>query len=205
MKRPGPERPVLVAALLAVCLTAGCTQWHYDLGHPLTPETHPDPRRTTTLARVLSDLGPPQRVSAISNGYVLAWEFWRIKEEKIGLSLGLVGTDLLSVDWGQARIKGEFLLVTFNRQHLVTSSTFGNWDNSGGTGAALQPPLGPFSVVDVDDLVTRMPHHQWGGSLLKPIPQAINSGSRPDMGQAGIQQRGTPSGTGQQSLEIDVR
>lgn len=205
MKQLRPEPRAIAAVLLATWLMTGCTQWHYDLGRPLSPETHPDPAQTTTLARVLSDLGPPQRVSATSNGYILAWEFWRIKEEKLGLSLGIVGTDLLSVDWGQARIKGEFLLVTFNRQHRVTSSTYANWDNDGGTGRALQPPLGLFSVVDVDDLVNQMPHHQWGASLLKPITQAINADSRPDMGQAGIQQRGTPSGTGQQSLEIDVR
>jgi hypothetical protein len=33
------------------------------------------------------------------------------------------------------------------------------------------------------------------------MPQAINSNSRPDTGQTGIQRRGTPTGTGQQSLE----
>jgi len=141
MKQRRPELPTIAVALLATWLVTGCTQWHYDLGRPISPETHPDPAQTTTLSRVLSDLGPPQRISAIANGYVLAWEFWRIKEEKIGLSLGLVGTDLLSVDWGQARIRGEFLLVTFDRQHRVTSSTYAHWDNSGGLIAAIHPRL----------------------------------------------------------------
>lgn len=196
---------LLLIGYFSIALLSGCTQWHYHLGQPLSPEALPDPAQTATLAEILSGLGPPQRISAIGNGYILAWEFWQISEETVGLSLGLVGTNLLSIDWGQARIKGEFLLITFNRQHLVTSTAFANWDNNGGSGGAIQPPLGLFSVVDVDDLTNQMPHHQWGGSLLSPLPQAINSNSRPDTGQTGIQQRGTPNGSGQQSLEIDIR
>jgi hypothetical protein len=58
-------------------------------------------------------------------------------------------------------------------------------------------------VVEVGDLVGKMPHHRWGATSLLPLPEAINSSSRPDMGDTGIQQRGTPTGVGQQSLEMD--
>jgi hypothetical protein len=132
---------------------------------------------------------------------VLAWEFWQIREDTIGLSLGALGTDLLSVDWGRAHMHGEFLLVTFNREHLATGSTFARWSNEAGNGRAIQPIFGMVSLVDVEDMLDEMPQHQWGGALLMPLPEAANAGSRPDMGQSGIQRRGTPTGTGQQSLE----
>lgn len=203
MSRRIPERSALLAGLLVTLLLSGCTQWRYELGTQLTAQALQDAEPGLSLGAVLDRLGPPQRLSATSNGYILAWEFWQIREDTVGLSLGALGTDLLSLDWGKAHLHGEFLLVTFNRQHEVTSSTFARWSNEAGSGQAIQPMLGLVSLVDVEDMVGQMPHHQWGATMLKPMPQAINSASRPDMGQSGIQRRGTPTGTGQQSLEND--
>lgn len=198
---PMPDCRTLGTVLL-VLLLSGCTQWRYELGTRLSPESLPvGDSNTLSLGDVLARLGPPQRLSAVGNGYVLAWEFWQIREDTIGLSLGAMGADLLSIDWGKAHMHGEFLLVTFNRQHKVTSSNFARWSNDGGGGRAIQPFVGLVSLVDVEDMVDDMPHHQWGATLLQPLPTAINSGSRPDTGQNGIQRRGTPTGTGQQSLE----
>ncbi len=199
-----PERPALLVlplCLLLAILMSGCTQWRYELGTKLSPELLPDSSRDVLLAEVLDRLGPPARLSEAGNGYVLAWEFWQIREDTFGLSLGALGVDLLSADWGNAHMHGEFLLVTFNRQHQVTGSTFARWSNDAGGGQAIQPLVGLVSLVDVEDMVNHMPHHQWGGELLAPLPEAINVHSRPDTGQSGIQRRGTPTGTGQQSLE----
>jgi hypothetical protein len=183
-------------------LLSACTQWRYELGEPLSASQAPDASQSPALADVLAQLGPPQRLSAIDGGYVLAWEHWQIRESSLGFSLGSLGVDILSVDWGDARVEGEFLLLTFNRGHQLTASTFSRWDADAGSGAALQPLFGLVSVVDVDDLVRRMPQHDWGAAALKRLPEALNTPSRPDMGQAGIEQRGTPTGIGQQSLEM---
>ena len=200
MNRQRLERaaPIL---LLLVLLLSGCTQWRYELGTRVSEEALPDSSQGVSLTEVLASLGPPMRLSALGKGYVLAWEFWRIREDTIGLSLGALGVDLLSVDWGKAHMHGEFLIVTFNREHQVTSSSFARWSNDAGGGRAIQPMLGLVSLVDVEDMLEDMPQHQWGAALLEPLPEAINSPSRPDTGQNGIQRRGTPTGTGQQSLE----
>jgi len=197
-----PRRAELNAlgVLALVLLLGGCTQWRYDFGAPLPETALNHAGDMPTLTEALASLGPPARVSAVGNGYVMAWEFWRIREDTIGLSLGALGTDLLSVDWGKAHMHGEFLLLTFDRDHRVTSSTFSRWSNDAGNGRAVQPMLG-VSLVDVEDMVGPMPQHQWGATLLRPLPEAINSRSRPDQGQSGIQRRGTPRGSGQQSLE----
>jgi len=200
MKRRKPET-YAVGSLLLILLLAGCTQWRYELGTRLPHEALPDTGQSVSLKDVLDRLGPPQRLSAAGDGYVLAWEFWQIREDTIGLSLGALGVDLFSADWGAAHMHGEFLLVTFNRRHQVTGSAFARWSNHAGGGKAVQPLLGFVSLVDVDDMLDPMPQHRWGGALLAPLPEAINYRSRPDTGQSGIQRRGTPTGTGQQSLE----
>jgi hypothetical protein len=189
--------------LLGLCLLTGCTQWHYDLGSPLSKADIPDAGQHMTLAQVLADLGPPQRISATSNGYVLAWEHWQIKEQTLGLSLGAMGAELFSIGWGDLQAKGEFLVVTFNRRHQLISSTFSQWDNNGGGGKSIQPFLGLVSVVDAGDLVGKMPQHRWGGAFLKPLPRALNRDSNSATGQNGIEQRGTPTAIGQQSLELN--
>lgn len=134
----------------------------------------------------------------------MAWEHWDIRENSIGITLGALGADFFSADWGEMRIKGEFLLATFDHQHLLTSATHTDWDNDGGGGQAIQPFFSFVSVVDVEDLIDAMPQHDWGSLLLQAdLPSALNSGSSSDTGQQGLQQRATPKAVGQQSLEMD--
>jgi hypothetical protein len=191
----------ILCTLLACWQLTACSQWRYDFGQPLWEiDLPPD---NTPLDQALALLGPPQRMSATDSGFVLAWEHWHIREDALGFSLGVLGAEFMSADWGEMRAKGEFLLLTFNKQHLLTSATRSQWDNYGGGGRAIQPLAGFVSVVDVDDLTGDLPHHRWGSSLLQPLPGTLNSNSNLDTGQSGLQQRGTPTAIGQQSLEMD--
>jgi hypothetical protein len=193
-----------VSGLLASCiLLSACTQWYFDMGAHLSEQDVPDPKTDIALTQVLADLGPPQRMSATDNGYVLAWEHWLIYEQTLGLRLGFMGADLFSIDWGKARVQGDFLLLTFSRDHQLTSGTFSHWDNSAGNGTAFQPFFSPVSLVDVGDLTGIMPQHRWGFGAMKPLPRSINRDSDPETGQNGVEQRGTPPTIGQRSLEMD--
>ncbi len=142
-------------------------------------------------------------MTTTDNGFVLAWEHWHIREDAIGIRLGLLGADFLSADWGEMRVKGEFLLLTFNKQHLLSSATHSEWDNYGGGGKSIQPMFGFVSVVDADDLTKPLPQHEWGGTLLQSLPRTLNINSSLDSGQNGLQQRGTPTAAGQHALQID--
>jgi hypothetical protein len=162
------------------------------------------PAQRASLNEVLQLLGPPMRMSASDTGFIMAWEHWDIRENSLGITLGALGADFFSADWGEMRIKGEFLLVTFDHQHLLTSATYTDWDNDGGGGQAIQPFFSFVSVVDVEDLIDPMPQHDWGNLLLQSdLPSALNSGSNSDTGQRGLQQRATPKAIGQQSLEMN--
>ncbi|MCB1675238.1 MAG: hypothetical protein KDI01_03045 [Halioglobus sp.] len=202
---PRPRHRFALALCLAGsgALLSACTQWHYQLGSALPAAAAiPDARQPLALAQVLADLGPPLRLSATATGYVLAWEHWHIRERTLGLSLGAMGADFLSLDWGDARIRGEFLLLSFDRQHRLTGRALSHWDNRGGGGRSIQPFISLVSLVDVDDMTQRLPQHNWGANALLPLPATLNLHSRPDTGRSGIEQRGTPASIGQRSLEM---
>lgn len=197
-----PDSLGRLALLACFCLLTACTQWRYDLGTPLAQTAFPDSKEQQRLVDVLATLGPPQRLSATDTGFVLAWEHWQVDEDTLGIRLGFMGADILSMDWGKAHVRGEFLLLTFNRDYLLTGSAYSEWDSNLGGGKGVQPFLGFVSLVDVADLTRRMPQHSWGAATLKSIPSALNRESNSNTGQNVVEQRGTPNGVGQQSLEM---
>jgi hypothetical protein len=190
------------AAGFAACLLlSACTQWRFELGEPVNQLELP-PEGVTYLSEALAMLGPPQRISAAESGYILAWEHWIVRENSFGFSLGMIGAEFLSADIGNLYAKGEFLLLTFDRDHILTAVTRTNWDNRQGGGQAVQP-FGFVDVVELGDLVVRMPQHSWGASMLDRLPEALNEASTPDSGENGLEQRGTPEGVGQRALEMN--
>lgn len=192
--------------LLAACALSaslvGCTQWQYELGEPLAETAMHRTAEAQDLGAALGLLGPPHRVNALADGYVLGWEYWRIRERSLGISLGALGIELMSIDWGHARLAGEFLLLRFDRQHRLTAHAFHAWDERGGGGTALQPSVALVDVVDVNDLLEPLSQHRWGGLSLGKLPITLNRDSSPDSGAATLEQRGTPTGAGQRSLEM---
>lgn len=192
-------RTLFVLSMLA--LSPACTVWEYELGLPLSGAGMVD-ARGASLKDVLEQLGPPLRVSALDRGFVLGWEYWQVRDASLGFSLGAAGADILSVDFGAVQVAGEFLLLTFDAGRRLTGGSFARWDSSAGAGAALQPLVGLATLTDVDDLIEALPQHEWGAAWLRRLPEALNTPSRPDMGGSGVQQRGTPRGIGQQTLEM---
>ncbi len=59
-----------------------------------------------------------------------------------------------------------------------------------------------MDVVDVDDLLDPMSQHRWGALSLGELPITLNRDSSPDSGASTLEQRGTPTGAGQRSLEM---
>jgi hypothetical protein len=189
--------------LLLPCLfLAACSQWSYELGNPLGEAAQQRVAELQDLSTALATLGPPHRVAAVADGYVLAWEYWRIHEHSLGISLGAFGADLMAVDWGRAQLAGEFLLLRFDNDHRLTARAFNTWNERGGGGTALQPSIALVDLVNVEDLLEPLPQHRWGALALDRLPVTLNRASSPDSGQAVLEQRGTPAGAGQRSLEM---
>lgn len=154
------------------------------------------------LSEALQILGPPLHISATGNGYSMAWEYWQIGENSIGISLGVLGADFLNLDWGRMHTSGEYLLLSFDAAHRVTSATRSTWDGQAGSGMAVQPLASVISVVDSDDLRDSLPQHRWGEHLLQTLPRGLNRDSNSNEGQNGLQRRGTSGAIGQHSLDF---
>ncbi|MEM1113025.1 MAG: hypothetical protein AAGI11_14030 [Pseudomonadota bacterium] len=185
---------------LLLALLTGCSFNRYELGKPI--DNWSDQERPENLAQALDTLGPPLRVSRLPGGFALAWEHWQISETKLGLSLRPLGLEFLSIDWGDARTQGEFLLLTFDTEHQVVDARFDRWDNNAGSGQGVQALVSVVDVVDVDDLTERLPYHRWGSLALEPPPVTLNRDQSMYQGSAGLQQRGTPDVVGQHSLQM---
>jgi hypothetical protein len=196
------QRARILLALLVIPLLSGCISVrYYELGVPLTEGDSPNPDDGVSLNTVMANIGPPVRMSATANGYVMAWEYWYITERKVGFSLGAAGADFLSIDWGKTNAEGDFLLMSFDREHRLLSSHFEEWDRDAGGGQGVQPFLSAVDVVDVDDLLRPLRQHVWGFNSLGGLSATLNRDNRMDTGQNGIQQRGTTRAVGQESLQ----
>lgn len=194
---------IRTALLCLLLVSGGCSVSRYEIGQAFPV---PDLERVQTpgvaVGEVLAALGPPVRLSGVPNGYVLAWEYWQIQENQVGVSLRALGADFLSVDWGAADTQGEFLLLAFDAGHRLTDSTLLRWDRDLGGGQGIQPFFSFVSVVDVDDLTERLPTHRWGASSWQELPRTLNRAQRMDAGDAGLEQRATSATVGQHALEM---
>lgn len=190
--------------LLPLCLVlAGCTQWrHYELGVAIPEAAVPRPEDGWTTTEVMARFGPPLRMSADAAGYTMAWEYWEIDEIKVGIGSFITGVDLVNIDWGKATARGDFMILSFSRDHRLLSASFEEWDRDTGGGQGVQPVFSAIDVVDVGDLLEEQSQHRWGAQSLREVPVTLNQQNRMDSGQAGIEQRGGSSRVGQHSLEL---
>ncbi|MEM6543436.1 MAG: hypothetical protein AAF680_00950 [Pseudomonadota bacterium] len=189
------RKTVLLGSLTLLLSCSGCTQWYYTLGQEVAL-SDPASLEGESLAAALAALGPPLRFAASDQDLVMAWESWRIVENSVGASLGFAGADFLNVDWGSAKISGDFLIVTFDEKKRVSAIARVRRDDSLGSGAAIQPIYGFVEVTSVEDLLEPLPAHEWGGAQLTRLPAALNLSQQPGLGNTGVEQRGTPAAVG---------
>ena len=180
-------------------LCHGCSTYRYEMGHSFQPR--PSHKAAITLQQTMDLLGPPIRLAATDSGYVLAWEHWQIREDYIGFSLRGTPMEFLSIDWGRATVSGEFLVLTFDSQMHLSGQGYQSWNDQVGSGQSVQPMFSVVPIIDVSDLLEPLAVHQWGAMSLDPLPQALNHAQRIENGQ--LEQRGTPTGAGQRTLEMD--
>ena len=179
---------------------SGCTQNRYQFGEsPVAASL----REGDSLSTILSVLGPPIQLASLDTGMVLSYEYWRVSEDQIGLSLRALGLDFLSVDWGDATIEGEYLLVFLDIHNTLTHTERHDMVMNAGGGRGIQALVSVVDVADTDDFTDpSMPQHRWGAFALDELPVTLNRRSSMLTGQAGIERRGTPQDVGQHALEI---
>lgn len=192
----------------AVALAAaGCTIQQVTLGAALDP---PDVDTVTNGARygeILAILGPPHKMSALPEGFVFLYEYYAPQGFQAGGRLPGQDTDFLRwlrADLGVGFARRQTVVLIFDdagrltRNHRLQDET-----EDGGAAASLSILTGAVQLADPVDVGDADGCHQWGASLLQPLGKALNRAQNLDTGQNGVQQIGTTTKVGQQTLAFD--
>ena len=208
MKRPNKAMAltakIVVLAYVTVCPTA-CTIIKENIDAPidhakaelLVGETH--------CSQALNQLGPPAKISSLGNGLAFLYEHTLTTENQLGINL-----ETQAVPWlrwfklvtARGKAKRQALLLVFDEQGILQNQLFHEWDESLGGGSSVQYFVAVTRLLDTSQFEDAIGPHQWGFSLLRPLPQTLNTRQSLDMGTSGLELQATPTKVGQHSLEM---
>ena len=193
------------AVLTSLLLLQGCLQIHREFGQDVYSQAAEliQSEQEIDVARVLEVLGPPQKLSALPQGYAFLYQFSVVDEQQIGLS-----SDLPVLRWlkfsmaaANARIKTTVFRFDDHDQLIAASSAITHSDL--GDEKSIMFALAMSALVDSDDLgYDRWGSNLWGASLLQSTAKTLFVQSDLDSGNIGFEQRGTPTRVGQRTLEL---
>jgi len=198
MKRLRVVMPWLGASGL---LLSGCSSFRVEMGRPLSAKAG-EFAPQASVAAVLQHAGPPDRVSALPGGFAFLYEFSRVKEFQLGISVDVSFLRYFKFVRAWNRLDQEVLLLTFDAQGLLLGAGSTQWTDKLGDGSAVQFVVQVMSLSDVSKVLASADAQVWGKSLLQPLPAALNSANSLRTGEHGLQQRIAPEYAGQQTLEM---
>jgi hypothetical protein len=190
------------ALLFLLCFIAGCSSFRTEMGRPLPAEGKKFAEGKTQVEDVVSELGPPNLASRLPDGFAFLYEYSRISEFQLGLSLNLPVVHWFKFLKAWNHIDQESLLLTFDDRGVLRGAGSKNWQESLGGGTGVQFLFQVMSFSDVSEFLRPAEPHSWGDTLLQPLPVALNNGQTLRTGEHGLQQRIAPDYAGQHTLEM---
>jgi len=191
------------ATLAALLLwLAGCSQFSTELGKPLATGKGAFIEGETSAQSVIHQLGPPNQVSALPDGFVFLYEHSQVGEAQIGLSVNTPVLRWLKFVRARNYLAQDVLLMTFDDQGRLRGIGADNWKEDLGGGTAVQLVVSVVSLTDSSAFRQPADVHSWGAASLRRLPSALNSEQNLRLGTHGFQQRTAPSFAGQQTLEM---
>lgn len=197
----GPTRQMWLA-LAAMLFLTGCSSFRTEMGRPLAPEKSKLAEGKTQVEDVVSELGPPNLASRLPDGFAFLYEYSRISEFQLGLSLNLPVVRWFKFLKAWNNIQQESLLLTFDERGVLRSAGSGSWKEGLGGGTGVQILFQVMSFSDVSEFLRPREPLGWGDRLLQPLPVALNNDQSLRTGEHGLQQRIAPDYAGQHTLEM---
>jgi len=190
--------PWVGASLLVL---SGCSSFRVEMGRPLSVKASEfEPQ--ASVETVLRQAGPPDRVSALPGGFAFLYEFSRVKEFQLGISVDVSFLRYFKFVHAWNRLDQEVLLLTFDDRGLLLGAGTGQWTDKLGDGSAVQFLVQVMSLSDVSRILSSADAQFWAKWLLQPLPVTLNSANSLRTGAHGLQQRVAPEYAGQQTLEM---
>lgn len=191
-----------LALIALVLLAAGCSHFTTEMGRPL-PKALPDAASgPTTAAAVVLDLGPPNRIGALPDGFAFLYEYTKADEFQIGFSVDKGALRWLKFVHAWNRLDQQALLMAFDASGRLRSQGSARWRENLGGGDAVQFLIAAMSLADLSALEAPADAHRWGLAMLQAPPVALNDGQSLRTGAHGLQQRIAPVYAGQSALEM---
>ena len=199
------------SGLLSLCLLttlpwlSACTIIDKEVGQPFITEAkqllvdaeeiHADD--------VLAALGPPQALSGVAGGYVFLYQHFTIRERQLGFSSDEPFLRWFKLSLADAEATADTLVLRFDTENrLVASGLVTTRDDLGDAGSVMFA-LNFQPMIDTAELDRDLwGPDRWGLSLLQAPIEAQNRDNSPDSGREGIELRGSPTGSGQRTLEF---
>jgi hypothetical protein len=155
---------------------------------------------------VLGLFGPPHQLSVGPAGMVFLYEEIDVNERQLGINLSFRKATLFKAVTARGMADRRLLLVSFDKAGKTSALRYQERDDAAASGAALQFVFAVAGVVDDDDLSLPPSTHEWGFGLLEAdLPTALNRQYTLHNGENGLQQKATPLGVGQHTLELQSR
>jgi len=200
------KRLIWVSASLFILMVilSGCTSISKQIGQELesTPTDLNLKIYTTHFHDILDSIGPPTKITALPEGFVFLYESLLITERQIGFSSSKEALSWFKLSLSDADVDRLVHIFTFDKRGLLRSHVRRVSRKDIGDGSSLQFIFTVEEMVDTNYLEKGPVQHDWGFSLLKPIPQNLNLNQSLDSGVNGLEQLGTPTAVGQRTLEM---
>jgi len=202
--RPQTAFGVVCVLMTALGLLTGCSSFRTELGQPVAARAGGFAEGRTGVNAVIRDLGPPNAITRLPDGFAFLYEHSTISEFQFGFSANLPVIRWLKFVRAWNHIEQDNVLLTFDDQGVLCSVGTGNWQESLGGGGAVQFLFVVMSLSDLSDFLCPADAHGWGKSLLQPLPVTLNSAQSLRNGEHGLQLRNSPDFAGQHTLEMKV-
>ena len=208
MKRPSNAMTltarIIVLAYVTVCPTA-CTIIKEKIDAPIDHANAELLVGETHYSQALNQLGPPAKASSLSNGLAFVYEHTLTTENQLGINLETQALPWLrwfKLTTARGEAKRQALLLVFDEHGILQNQYFHEWDENLGGGSSVQGFIAVARLLDTSQFEDAIGPHQWGFSLLRPLPQTLNTRQSLDMGTSGLELQATPTKAGQHSLEM---
>jgi hypothetical protein len=192
----------LLLIILISWVGTSCTIIKKDLGQPVSLSQLHLEEKTTDFHYLLEHLGPPNKLSALPDGFAFLYETVAIKENQLGLGIPLPILEWFKFSIAQGKADYQTLLLTFDQAGMMQSHQFRKRQDNLGRGVSLQIFFAVAPLVNTKLVQRPSGAYNWGRLLLQPLPSMLNVRQSLETGEAGLEQRGVSRAVGQHTLEL---
>jgi len=176
-----------------------------QVGEPIPADPPGLHEGTTTTAEVIATMGPPSRMSPVSSGLAMLYEYIDVTEKQFGINLEFIGLDWFKVAIGRGTAEQQALLLVFDEGGVLRAQDYQAWRENVGSGFGFQLFFVAMPTVDTKHLWEVPEQFAWGRRALDPLTATLNAGQSVNTGAHGIEMRGTPDSVGQRTLEMQKK